>query len=94
MLGDNKVANTLTLEDLVTGGNQYILMAYHGIKEYTAEGYVRVFWIAGTENEADLMTKAVSKETLLNLVDRLTGYEYYDYEPWVQWNNSDMQWTL
>ena len=40
------------------------------------------------------MTKAVSKETLLNLVDRLTGYEYYDYEPWVQWNNSDMQWTL
>ena len=94
MLGDNKAANTLTLEDLVTGGNQYILMAYHGIKEYTAEGYVRVFWIAGTENEADLMTKAVSKETLLNLVDRLTGYEYYDYEPWVQWNNSDMQWTL
>ena len=70
------------------------MMAYHGIKEYTAEGYVRVFWIAGTENEADLMTKAVSKETLLNLVDRLTGYEYYDYEPWVQWNNSDMQWTL
>ena len=53
-----------------------------------------ILWIAGTENEADLMTKAVSKETLLNLVDRLTGYEYYDYEPWVQWNNSDMQWTL
>ena len=41
-----------------------------------------------------IFNKAVSKETLLNLVDRLTGYEYYDYEPWVQWNNSDMQWTL
>ena len=73
---DNKPANILSKEDIVGSGNQYIYQPYHFNKEVQEEGFSRVEYIKSTKNISDLMTKAVSVQTLKDLMPALTGYDH------------------
>ena len=72
--GDNTQANRLCLEHFISPGNQYIYQAYHFNKEAVELGLVEVRWVQTKMNIADLFTKAVSRQVLESLVDKLTGY--------------------
>ena len=78
--GDNKAANTLCYEEIITTGNQFIITPYHYNKEVCAQGHVRVVYIRTSENLADLFTKAVVRGTLRHLLDKLLGYDPYTDE--------------
>jgi len=72
---DNTAANKLTQEDIVTSGNQFILMQYHYSKEVQKEGHSVVEYINSARNISDLGTKAVDRSTYKTLVGPLTGYD-------------------
>ena len=72
--GDNKAANTLAEEDILTYENQFISIPYHYVKQEVKAGNVTVEYVKTTENIADLYTKAVSVQTLSSLVAKATGY--------------------
>jgi hypothetical protein len=72
--GDNKAANLLCEEDIVTKGNQHYRSPYHYNKEMVNDGQVKVHWIASAENLADIFTKAVPRQVLDSLLTRLQGY--------------------
>ena len=75
LLGDNIQANRLCREHFISTGNQYVYLSYHFIKETVELGMVDVKWLSTKLNTSDLMTKPVPRQTLLNLVGALTGYE-------------------
>ena len=59
---DNKQANNLCKEDIITSGNQYIYLPYHYNKEVCEQGWVQVRDVRTALNIADLFTKAVPRE--------------------------------
>ena len=75
MFGDNKAANILSMEDVVTHGNQYMFLPYHFNKEIQEMGFSIVEYIKSAENISDLMTKAVDAATLKRLRGALSGYD-------------------
>ena len=62
-------------EDIVTTGNQYILLAYHYNKEVQELKYSIVHYLNSKRNISDLMTKAVDHQTMVRLVEALSGYD-------------------
>ena len=75
--GDNKAANTLCYEDIVTTGNQFIYTPYHYNKEVCAMKEIQVMFIRSPENTADVMTKATKRGVHRYLAPKLTGYEVF-----------------
>jgi hypothetical protein len=75
MMADNKPANTLSQEDIVSMGNQYIYLPYHYNKEVQEEGFSKVMWIHSPNNISDLMTKCGGTKEFNMLVKPLTGYD-------------------
>ena len=84
--GDNKAANTLCYEDIITTGNQFIYTPYHFNKEVTSQRHVRTLFVRSPENDADLTTKAVKKGVHTHLIGRLTGYEIFTDEDAENWS--------
>ena len=76
IFGDNRAANGLCEQNMVTQGNQFIRTSYHYVKEAIRSGDVRVCWIDTGDNVADLMTKAVARQIYEQLAPRLLGYVY------------------
>jgi len=76
IFGDNRAANGLCEQNMVTQGNQFIRTSYHYVKEAIRSGDVRVCWIDTGDNVADLMTKAVARQVYEQLAPRLLGYVY------------------
>ena len=75
--GDNDQATMFAQEDMVTSGNKYYYLPYYWIKE--VEGiFVKTDRVATENNNADVMTKAVDKNTLQYLKPRVTGYTGHD----------------
>ena len=74
LLADNRAANILSREDILTNGNQYMYLPYHFNKEVQEEGFSQVEWVITTDNISDLMTKAVDAKTIALLTPALTGY--------------------
>ena len=73
--GDNNAALSLTVEDFVSTGNQYVYLPYHFNKEVSKLGYV-VFAPKKSEfNLADVFTKPVTRGVLTKLLDYLCGYK-------------------
>ena len=73
--GDNNAALSLTVEDFVSTGNQYVYLPYHFNKEVSRLGYV-VFAPKKSEfNLADVFTKPVTRGVLQKLLDHLCGYK-------------------
>jgi hypothetical protein len=75
VFGDNKTANELCSEDMVTKGNQHYRTPYHFNKEMVEEGYSEVVWIESAKNTADMMTKSVPRQVVDKLLMPLLGYE-------------------
>ena len=70
---DNRAANLLCEEDIITCGNQFMQVPYHYNKEAVALGVVLMRYIPTADNLADLMTKSCSKQVLEKLLPALTG---------------------
>jgi hypothetical protein len=74
-LADNMAANTLSHEDVVTHGNQYLYLPFHYNKEVQEQGFSHVFYINTIYNIADLMTKAGGSKEMKGLMGALTGHD-------------------
>lgn len=72
--GDNRAANLLCEEDIVTCGNQFMQVPYHFNKEAVQAGIVEMRYIPTAENLADLFTKSVPRQTLEHLLPTLLGH--------------------
>ena len=79
VFGDNKQANTLVREAIVTSGNQYIYLPYHFNKEAQVLGYVDVLPVRTALNVADLFTKPVPTAKIRDLMGQMLGYTPIDY---------------
>lgn len=77
--GDNRHANELCKEDLITSGTQYIYLPYHFNKEVQELGYMYVQDIRTGIDIADLMTKPVPASKIRDLCGSMLGYEWVDY---------------
>ena len=71
LLADNKPANTLSKEDIITSGNQYIYLPYHFNKEVQEMGFSEVAYVPTLKNVSDLFAKAVDSGTIRRLVPSL-----------------------
>jgi hypothetical protein len=71
---DNRAANLLCEEDIVTCGNQFMQVPYHYNKEAVAAGIVEMRYIPTADNLADLMTKSCSKQVIERLLPVLIGH--------------------
>ena len=75
LLADNKPANILSKEDIISSGNQYIYLPCHFNKEVQEMGFSAVSYVASADNISDLMTKAVDSNTIKQLGPALTGHD-------------------
>jgi hypothetical protein len=75
MFADNVAANTLSKEDIVTHGNQYVGLSYHYNKEMQEKGASTVQYVKTTDNISDLMTKVVELAVRRVLQGALSGYD-------------------
>jgi hypothetical protein len=75
LLADNKPANILSKEDIVTSGNQYIYLPYHYNKEVQEMGFSEVAYVPTLKNISDLQTKAVDSGTIRRLVPCINGQD-------------------
>ena len=76
LLGDNRAANLLSQEDIVSTGNQFIQLPYHYIKQEVRAGLITVLDVMSADNIADLMTKGVSRQVAQKLIPILCGYDH------------------
>lgn len=75
LLGDNKAANILSREDIVSTGNQYMYLPYHYNKEVQEEGFTKVDYVRSDRNISDVTTKAVDTATMSRLSGPMTGFD-------------------
>ena len=72
--GDNKQANNLCGEDLVTAGNMYFRTGYHYNKECRRDGYVDVEYIHTSLNVSDALTKSLATVKVRQFEAMLHGF--------------------
>jgi hypothetical protein len=70
---DNRAANLLCEEDIITCGNQFMQVPYHYNKEAIKMGVVVMRYIPTVDNLADILTKAVSRQVLERLLPAVIG---------------------
>ena len=75
MYADNKQANTLCAEDLVTAGNMYFRTGYHYNKEAVRDGYVQVRYAHTSWNFSDAMTKGLGSAKIKCFKPYLKGHK-------------------
>jgi hypothetical protein len=75
MFADNRPANILSQEDIVTMGNQYMYLPYHYNKEVQEEGFSKVMWVHSPDNISDLLTKCGGSKEFSTLLKSMTGYD-------------------
>jgi len=73
MFADNIAANTLSQEDVVSHGNQYMYLPFHYNKEVQEQGFSNVNYINTLRNISDLMTKCGGSVEMKGLMGALTG---------------------
>ena len=75
VLADNKQANTICAEDLVTQGNMYFRTTYHYNKEMVRDGFVTVQYVHTSKNIADACTKSLAAVKIGEFEPILNGYK-------------------
>ena len=75
---DNKQANNLCNEDLVTAGNMYFRTSYHYNKEAVRDKYVSVHYINTQCNLSDVTTKALGSNKIREFQPYLHGQKPID----------------
>jgi hypothetical protein len=73
MMADNLAANTLSQEDVISHGNQYMYLPFHYNKEVQEQGFSFVTYVNTLRNIADLMTKCGGTREMEGLMGALTG---------------------
>ena len=86
--GDNKQANTLCKEDVVTARNLYIYLSYHWNKEVEGNGFADIRNVRTALNIAHLFTKPVPGQKVKELMNKLIGYEFVDFQDVDEGHNS------
>ena len=71
--GDNNAALSLSVEDFVSTGNQYVYLPYHFNKEVSRMGYVTFHAKMSKLNIADIFTKPVTRGVLSILLPYVCG---------------------
>jgi len=66
---DNQSAINLTNAPAITKHSRHINVRYHLIRDYAAQGILRMVKVPGTENPADLFTKTLSTPLALRYGD-------------------------
>ena len=59
----------------ITPGNNYILLAYHQVGEFSRSGQILPVWKPGRFNCSDLLTKASSPQEIERLLRKFLGYD-------------------
>ena len=72
---DNKQANKLCAEDLVTAGNMYFRTGYHYNKEAVRDGYVHITYIHTASNISDACTKSLGSNKIKTFEPVLHGHQ-------------------
>ena len=72
---DNKQANKLCAEDLVTAGNMYFRTGYHYNKEAVRDGYVHITHIHTASNISDACTKSLGSNKIKTFEPVLHGHQ-------------------
>ena len=75
VLADNKQANNLCNEDLVTAGNMYFRTGYHYNKEAVRDRIVTVDYVNTQFNLSDACTKALGANKIKLFQPVLHGYK-------------------
>ena len=75
MFADNKQANKLCNEDLVTAGNMYFRTGYHYNKEAVKDGYVEVRYANTFHNISDACTKALGANKVKTFEPAIHGFK-------------------
>jgi site-specific DNA-cytosine methylase len=75
MFADNKAANILSREDVVTHGNQYVALAYHFNKEVQEQAMSTVHFVKSDNNISDMMSKCVEVVVRKRLQGALSGHD-------------------
>ena len=70
---DNRAANLLCEEDIITCGNQFMQVPYHYNKEAVEMGIAVMRYIQSADNLADILTKAVSQQVIERLLPAMIG---------------------
>ena len=78
--GDNKAANLLSHEDIITCGNQFIQLLCHYTKQEVEAGNIELLDIVSEDNLADLTTKAYTRQVADKLIPQMTGYVPLPYQ--------------
>ncbi len=64
---DNKAAVQISAHDAVHEKSKHIAIAVHWIRDAIAEKHMQVKWISGEIQEADILTKPLTKERFQKL---------------------------
>ena len=59
----------------ITPGNNYILLAYHKVGEFSRTGDILPIWKPGRYNCSDLLTKASTPQEIQKLLRKFLGYD-------------------
>ena len=68
-----KPVTDVVMEDVMADGNRHFEHKYFTIRERVELGEVKMYWISGKDNPADIMTKPVDKATIDRLLPYLRG---------------------
>ena len=72
---DNKQANNLCSEDLVTAGNMYFRTGYHYNKEAVRDGYCKIQYVHTSWNLSDTLTKALGSVKINHFRPYINGWK-------------------
>jgi hypothetical protein len=70
---DNRAAKSLSESPSIGNRSKHINTRFHFIRECVADGSLRIEWLSGKEQPADLLTKPLGPQTFLKLRGRLMG---------------------
>ena len=69
--GDNQGSIFMTDNLVMESHSKHINLQWHGIHNYVKEGIIKILYIEGTKNPADMFTKNLGQEALNNCQQQL-----------------------
>ena len=73
MLGDNKSANAMAVNNSAHQSSRHIRLRYHFIREQVEEGAVKLQWVPTGQQLADVLTKPLHGQAFRQWRDRLVA---------------------
>ena len=64
--GDNQGSIFMADNPVTESHSKHINLRWHGIRDYVKEGLIKIFYIKGTKNPADMFMKNLGQEALNN----------------------------